>query len=287
MKSLYFSDIRRFNLLSRGKTKDIYEVSEDKILIVFTDRVAVGNIILPSPIPDRGKIEANITKLWMEKLDSILGEFGIRTHIVEENGDEFLKSLPSQVSQRSILCVRCSPTIKCIFVSKISQEFLSFFKVPEGKSDSKTGSKGIGDESKILFFSYHGGNEIFEFDRLKSEVGGKTADKIRELCFSIFDFCNEKLQGLGIELEMFEVEFGERNGNLYIIDSLLTPDSAIYKIGGSEAKFGKWFIYEYIKTIRWDLKSYPAPELPDEFIKEARRRYAEISDKLFSALAEQ
>ena len=281
MKALYFSDISGFDILARGKTKDIYEIDEEKLLLVFADRVAVGDIILPTPIPQKGRISAQLTKLWMKALEDIFTEVGIKHHI-HDKSDEFLKSLGPHISHRSIVVIRCSPLLKCIVIPdrEAVPELQEYLYIPKKQME-----KGIDrdDDSPFLFFFYPDGDEEVEFSKVKRELGGKVAEKIKEMCFSVVNFIRRHLGASGLRIQMFEVEFGERNGQIYVIDSFLTPDCAMYSVGSSKAKFGKWFIHEYLKTLRWDMKSYPAPEIPDELVKEAKRRYTEIFERLSSS----
>lgn len=282
MKTIYFSDVAGFDILTRGKTKDIYEIDEEKLLLVFTDRVAVGDIILPTPIPQKGRISAQLTRLCLKTLEDILGETGIRHHIYEKS-DEFLKSLSTHISQRSVVAIRCSPLIRCTVISDRSV----ISELPEESSVKEVykGENKGEEENPLLLFFYPDSSEEVEFSKVKKDLGGKVAEKIKELCLSVVNFIDRNLGGAGIQVQMFDVEFGERNGQIYMIDSFLTPDCAIYKVGNSKAKFGKWFIYEYLRTLRWDMKSYPAPELPDELVKEAKRRYSEVLDRLSSLIS--
>ncbi len=284
MKTIYFSDVAGFDILTRGKTKDIYEIDEEKLLLVFTDRVAVGDIILPTPIPQKGRISAQLTRLWLKTLEDILGETGIKHHIYEKS-DEFLKSLGSNISQRTVVAIRCSPLIRCTVITDRSvipelpeESYLSVKEAYKGADEEE-------DEAPLLLFFYPDSSEEVEFSKVKKDLGGKVAEKIKELCLSVVNFIDRHLDSVGIQVQMFEVEFGERNGQIYVIDSFLTPDCAIYRVGNSKAKFGKWFIHEYLRTLRWDMKSYPAPELPDELVKEAKRRYSEVLDRLSSLIS--
>lgn len=276
MSFVAFTDVSELKLVFRGKVRDVYETSEDEWLMIATDRISAFDVILPTPIPDKGKILTQISSFWFKKIEK---ELGISTHFVSDSAPECPKfeGRTMKVKKAEPMPVECivrfnllgsawreykeSGTIHGVkYVSglKYGDELPEPLFTPSTKAE-----KGVHDEN-------------IDFERMVQIVGEKLAEKMREESIKISKFARDFLMGKGIILLDTKFEFGLCDGKLTLIDEVFTPDSSRFWIKGEGEEFyDKEFLRQYLLKIRWD-KTPPAPWLSEDFVEELKRRYKKV-----------
>ncbi len=279
------TDLKGVKLLRRGKVRDIYEV-EDYLLIVATDRVSAFDVILPTGIPGKGRILTQISIFWFNQVKEI-----VENHIVSVDVSEFPAPLPEYrnvLEGRSMLVKKANPLpVECIVRGYLSGSgwidyqktgMVCGIRLPAGLSESAKLPEPIFTPSTK---AEHGHDINISFEETIKILGKQTAEKIRELSLSIYKKASEIAERKGIIIADTKMEFGFCNGNLILIDELLTPDSSrfwsrkIYEPGKPQNSYDKQIVRDYLLFIKWDKKP-PAPELPEEIVRKTAERYEEI-----------
>ena len=279
------TDLEGVKLLRRGKVRDIYEV-EDYLLIVATGRVSAFDVILPTGIPGKGRILTQISIFWFNQVKEI-----VENHIVPVDVSEFPEPLPEYrdvLEGRSMLVKKANPLpVECIVRGYLSGSgwidyqktgMVCGIRLPAGLSESAKLPEPIFTPSTK---AEHGHDINISFEETIKILGKETAEKIRELSLSIYKKASEIAERKGIIIADTKMEFGFCNGNLILIDELLTPDSSrfwskkIYEPGKPQDSYDKQIVRDYLLFIKWDKKP-PAPELPEEIVKKTAERYEEI-----------
>ncbi len=277
-----FNDLR---LLKRGKVRDIYEVGE-YLLIVATDRVSAFDVVLPDPIPDKGRVLTQISIFWFNQMKEI-----IDNHIVAVRPEDYPPELHKYreiLDGRSMLVLKAQPLpVECIVRGYLSGSGWKEYKekgmvcgirLPEGLQESSRLEEPIFTPSTKADV----GHDInITFDEMKKIVGEELSERLRDVSLQIYKKAREIAERKGIIIADTKMEFGIYNGKLILIDELLTPDSsrfwsaADYEPGRSQDSFDKQIVRDYLISIKWD-KNPPAPSLPPEIIEKTSQRYREI-----------
>jgi len=290
-EALFESHLSSIPLLFRGKVRDIYDLG-DNLLLVASDRISAFDHILPTPIPDKGKILTEMSNFWLKKTASF-----IPNHLVDKDlasvvkGPEELK----QVQGRSVVAKKAKP----LPVELIVRGYL----VGTGFQDyQKTGkvcgiqlAPGIEQAAKLpqpIFTpstkapkGQH--DENISFETMCEMIGKDLAEQARDICLKIYSTASEYALSRGIIIADTKVELGLLDGKLILIDEVLTPDSSRfwpadqYKVGSNPPSYDKQFVRDYLNSIHWDKKSNP-PTLPPEIVQKTAEKYREALEKLVS-----
>ncbi len=284
------TDLKEIRLLHRGKVRDIYEL-DDMLLIVATDRISAFDVVLPNPVPDKGKVLTRISLFWFEKLSSI-----VPNHIITADVNEFpdvLKPYSQQLEGRSMLCKKAEPLpVECIVRGYITgsgwKDYLNTgavcgIRLPENLRESDRLPEPIFTPSTKADVGDH--DENISLEAVSSTIGKDKAEKIKEISLDLYTTAAEYALERGVIIADTKFEMGVHNGSLILIDEVLTPDSSrfwpadSYRPGGPQPSFDKQFVRDYLETLDWDKKA-PGPELPDEIIEKTRARYIEAYERL-------
>ena len=284
------TDLKGVKLLHRGKVRDIYEV-DDMLLIVATDRISAFDVVLPNPVPDKGRILTQISLFWFNMLSDI-----VPNHIIASDVKEFpeiLQPFESQLQGRSMLCRKAEPLpIECIVRGYITGSGWKDYqksgqvcgiKLPEGLRESDKLPEAIFTPSTKADVGQH--DENISFQAASGSIGGETAEKVREISLKLYNTAAQYALERGVIIADTKFEMGLYQGDLILIDEVLTPDSSrfwpadSYEPGKPQPSFDKQFVRDYLETLDWDKKA-PGPELPEEIIEKTRRRYIEAYEKL-------
>jgi len=276
-------------LLLRGKVRDIYDFG-DKLLIVATDRISAFDVVMPDPIPDKGKILTKLSKFWFDFVKDI-----IPNHMISVDVDDFplgLKKYREILDGRSMLVEKAEPLpIECVVRGYISgsawEEYkkngvVCGIKLPDGLEESSKLHEPIFTPAKK---AKEGHDENITFDDVKRILGQELAERIRAISIEVYKRASEYAEKRGIIIADTKMEFGLKDEKLILIDELLTPDSSRfwpmedYAPGRAQKSFDKQFLRDYLISIGWN-KTPPAPNLPEEIIEKTRRRYIEAYEKL-------
>ncbi len=277
-------------LLGRGKVRDIYDMGEH-LLIVATDRLSAFDVVLPDPIPDKGKVLTQISLFWFEQMKDITPN-----HLVAWEVDDFpqmLHQYRDQLAGRSMLVKKCKPLlIEAIvrgFISgsgwKDYQESGSVcgYQLPAGLLESEQLPEPLFTPSTKAELGEHDIN--IDLAKARELVGADLADEVARRALAIYGRARELGRKAGIIIADTKFEFGLYGDELLLIDEVLTPDSSRfwpadqYQPGRGQASYDKQFVRDYLEEIGFDKKP-PAPKLPAEVIEGTRQRYLEALTRL-------
>lgn len=271
--------------LRKGKVRDIYEY-DDYYLIVATDRVSAFDVVLPTGIPDKGRVLTQISVYWFNQMKDI-----IENHLVAHKVEDFpepLKKYGDILEGRTMLVKKAKPLpVECIVRGYLSgsgwKEYqksgtVCKIKLPEGLVESSRLERAIFTPSTKA----EEGHDInISFEEMKTIVEPSLAERLKELSLMIYERAREIAEKKGIIIADTKMEFGLIGDKLILIDELLTPDSSRfwskkdYTPGKGQDSYDKQIVRDYLLTLDWD-KTYPGPELPPEIVQKTAERYREI-----------
>lgn len=273
------------NLLKRGKVRDIYDLG-DCLLLVASDRISAFDVIMPDPIPDKGKVLNQISLYWFDVMSDL-----VENHIISGDVDDFPEvCMPYKaiLKDRSMLVKKCAPlSIECVVRGYISgsgwksykeSSSICGIKLPEGMKESDKLPEPIFTPSTKEEVGLHDIN--IDFQEAAKRIGEKHADQVKELSIEIYKKGVELADKKGIIIADTKFEFGIFEDNIILIDEVLTPDSSrfwpkdTYIPGGPQKSFDKQYLRDYLLSLDWD-KKHPGPPLPVEVIKNTRKKYLE------------
>lgn len=284
------STIDGLRLLHRGKVRDVYEVDEKRLLLVASDRISAFDCILPTAIPNKGKILTQISEFWFGKLSSIVPNHLLTTDIsqmpepIRDHSD--LAGRSSLVRKTEVFPVEC--VVRGYLEGSGWKDYLATGKVC-GYS-LPPGLKQCDRLLEPLFTpatkAAAGHDENITGLEFKDIVGPETAAFLKSTSLALYKTAAAYALTKGIIIADTKFEFGtDSNGRILLIDEVLTPDSSRfweadkYEPGHAQVSFDKQFVREYLETLDWD-KTPPAPELPDEIVAKTVAKYAEAYRRL-------
>jgi phosphoribosylaminoimidazole-succinocarboxamide synthase len=267
---------------ARGKVRDIFDLG-DELLIVATDRLSAFDVIMPTPIPDKGKVLTQISLFWFDLLKDVVPNHVLRA----DNFPAPFDAHRDQLARRSMLVRKTQPLpIECVVRGYLSgsgwREYNATAKVcgidlPAGLRESDKLPEPIFTPSTK---ATSGHDENISFDHAAYLVGRPLAEKVRDVSLEIYRRAVAYADPRGVILADTKFEFGLLNGQLIWIDEALTPDSSRfwpasqYSPGGPQPSFDKQFVRDYLERIRWP-KTPPGPELPPEVVAATHAKYRE------------
>lgn len=267
---------------ARGKVRDIYDAG-DKLLIVATDRLSAFDVILPTPIPDKGRVLTQLSLFWFDLLHDVIPNHVVSTTDFPAPFDAYREELAG----RSMLVWKTVPLpIECVVRGYVSGSGWKDYQktgeicgiaLPPGLRESDRLPEPIFTPATK---AATGHDENISFERAASLIGTERARQVREVSLEIYGRAAAYAEPRGILLADTKFEFGLLKDELIWIDEALTPDSsrfwpaAQYKPGGPQASFDKQFVRDYLESIHWP-KTPPGPELPPEVVNATRGKYRE------------
>ena len=284
-------------LLHRGKVRDVYAVGDDRLLMVASDRVSAFDVILPQPIPRKGEVLTQITGWW---LDRLARDEGIEHHLLAVDPDEVVELEPSldesrdAWSGRGMLVRRTTPIlVECVIRGYLAGSAWREYR-DHGTLAGEPLPPGL-EESEILphpLFSpatkaQEGHDENIPVSRVHELLGDALADRLEALSRRVYGYGRRVAEGAGILLADTKFEFGRtEDGRLLLIDEVMTPDSSRfwpadrYAVGRGQPSLDKQPIRDWLDALPdWD-KTPPPPDLPDEVVDAASRRYQDVFRRL-------
>ena len=281
------TDFPALPLRSRGKVRDLYEVGED-LLIVATDRLSAFDVVLPTPIPDKGRVLTQLSLFWFETLREV-----VPNHVL--TATDFTGPLApyrKQLQGRAMLCRRTQPLpIECVVRGYLSGSGWKDYRtsghicgiaLPPGLRESDRLPEPIFTPATK---ATSGHDENITFDEAANRVGQELAERVREISLELYRRAVALAEPRGILIADTKFEFGLIKGELFWIDEALTPDSSrfwpaeSYEPGRGQPSFDKQYVRDYLERIGWS-KQPPAPELPDEVVAATQAKYREAYRKL-------
>jgi phosphoribosylaminoimidazole-succinocarboxamide synthase len=267
---------------ARGKVRDIYDLG-DKLLIVATDRLSAFDVVLPTPIPDKGRVLTQLSLFWFALLRDVIPNHVLSATELPAPFDGYREELEG----RSMLVRKTRPLpIECVVRGYVSGSGWKDYRAT-GKICGIALPPGLRESDQLpqpIFTpatkAAGGHDENITFQQAASLVGKKFAERVRDVSLEIYRRAAAHAEPRGILLADTKFEFGLLNEELIWIDEALTPDSsrfwpaAQYKPGGPQPSFDKQFVRDYLESIRWP-KTPPGPELPAEVVAATRAKYRE------------
>jgi phosphoribosylaminoimidazole-succinocarboxamide synthase len=267
---------------ARGKVRDIYDLG-DTLLIVATDRLSAFDVILPTPIPDKGRVLTQLSLFWFHLLAGV-----IPNHVL--SATEFpapFDAFRDELAGRSMVVRKTRPLpVECVVRGYVSGSGWKDYRAT-GKICGLSLPAGLRESDRLpepIFTpatkAATGHDENISFEQAASLIGKELAERVRSVSVEIYRRAAAYAEPRGILLADTKFEFGLLHDELIWIDEALTPDSSrfwpasLYKPGGPQPSFDKQFVRDYLERIRWP-KTPPGPELPPEVVAATRAKYRE------------
>ena len=290
-------------VVGRGKVRDIYAVGSDRLLLVTTDRLSAFDVVLPNPIPYKGAVLNQISLFWFDLFSAKGGSASGGKNIVPNHlitADVNQMGLPKEVvaehseylKGRSVLVKRAKPfLVECVVRGYITgsgwKDYLKTgsvcgHKLPQGLKQCEKFPQSLFTPATK---AESGHDENISFEEAAKIVGQKNAEKLREISIKLYETGAKYAESKGILMADTKFEFGEYNGEIILIDEVLTPDSSrfwpknVYEPGHDQPSFDKQIVRNYLLDIKWNQKP-PAPELPEEIVQKTSAAYREIYERL-------
>ena len=276
--------------ISSGKVREIFDVNDNHLLMVTTDRLSAFDVVMPDPIPDKGAVLNRISLWWFEKMKTI-----VKNHVISSNINEYPEPFKSdaRLKDRSMLVIKARPlAIECIVRGYISgsgwKEYkekgsISGIKLPAALKESEKLPEPIFTPSTKAEIGQHDENVSEEV--AIELVGRGIFNKVKDISLKVYKTAANEAIKKGIIIADTKFEFGIRDGGIILIDEVLTPDSSRfwplgrYEPGKSQPSFDKQFVRDYLETLDWGKKA-PGPKLPEEIISKTREKYIEAYERL-------
>jgi phosphoribosylaminoimidazole-succinocarboxamide synthase len=287
------TDLPELTLLHRGKVRDMYEIPghEDKLLMIATDRISAYDVVMDDPIIDKGKVLTQISLFWFDLLADIVPNHQISADV--DQYPEVCHQYRDQLEGRSMLVRRTKVMpIECIVRGYISGSFWSAYKqnttvcgfaLPEGMQESDKFPQPLFTPSTKAEQGLH--DENISVAQMEEIIGKDVADKMADISIRLYEKASEYARSKGIIIADTKFELGMVDGELILIDEVLTPDSSRfwpmdeYKPGQGQPSFDKQFLRDYLSSLDWG-KQPPPPPLTAEITEKTAARYKEAQERL-------
>ena len=286
MNALYESNIPGLKFLNRGKVRDIYEIDDQHLLIVTTDRLSAFDVIMSRPIPAKGEVLTRVANFWFNRTKNIIPNQLSDMPLEDVIPDTYMRE---QLGDRAIIVKKLKPLpveaiVRGYIIGSGWKDYQKTGRIcgialPGGLQQADKLPEAIFTPSTKADLGEH--DENIDFKTTVSLLGMDLAEQVKNISLKIYTECADFALSKGIIIADTKFEFGlDDEGELHIIDEMLTPDSSRfwpadqYRPGISPPSFDKQFVRDYLETLDWD-KSPPAPDLPDEIIEKTAQKYLE------------
>ena len=279
------TELKNLELVAKGKVRDIYAVDSDHLLIVTTDRMSAFDVVLPNPIPGKGEVLTQLSEFWFEKTQSI-----VSNHMTDDLELVDLLDSPDQLdyfSKRSMIVKRLNPlpieaVVRGYLIGSGWKDYQATgsvcgIELEEGLQMAQKLPAPIYTPATKAEVGEH--DENISYEKTVDLIGEELANRVRQIAIDIYNFGVNHAREKGIIIADTKFEFGlDGDGELYLIDEVLTPDSSRfwaienYELGSSPPSFDKQYLRDYLETLDWD-KTAPGPELPQEVIDNTASKY--------------
>ena len=279
------TELKNLELVAKGKVRDIYAVDSDHLLIVTTDRMSAFDVVLPNPIPGKGEVLTQLSEFWFKKTQSI-----VSNHMTDDLELVDLLDSPDQLdyfSKRSMIVKRLNPlpieaVVRGYLIGSGWKDYQATgsvcgIQLEEGLQMAQKLPEPIYTPATKAEVGEH--DENISYEKTVDLIGEELANRVRQIAIDIYNFGVNHAREKGIIIADTKFEFGlDGDGELYLIDEVLTPDSSRfwaienYELGSSPPSFDKQYLRDYLETLDWD-KTAPGPDLPQEVIDNTASKY--------------
>ncbi|MCX6598966.1 MAG: phosphoribosylaminoimidazolesuccinocarboxamide synthase [Acidobacteria bacterium] len=270
----------------RGKVRDVYDLGDDRLLIIASDRISAFDHVLGSGIPGKGRVLTQLSLFWFDFLKDF-----VPNHLIATEVDDYpapLREYRDQLEGRSMLVHKAKMVeVECVARGYISgsgwkdyraTQAICGIPLPAGLVESSALPEPIFTPASKAQGGAH--DENISFETVVAQVGSELATQLRDLTLAIYGKASDYAATRGLILADTKFEFGFVNGQLVLADEVLTPDSSRYwpadqyAPGGAQPSFDKQFVRDYLESIHWN-KQAPAPALPDDVVERTIGKYRE------------
>jgi len=284
------TDFSGLQLVNRGKVRDIYDMG-DSLLMVSTDRLSAFDVVMSEGIPEKGRVLTRMTEFWLRQLSGIVPNHLLTSDVAKY--PEACRPYSNVLEGRSMLVKKAAPIMaECIVRGYISGSGWNDYRksgsvcgiaLPAGLRESEAFPEPLFTPSTKAEAGVH--DENISFERMCEAVGADVGRRIRDLAIAIYSRARDIAGGRGIIIADTKLEFGMCDGQIILIDEVLTPDSSRfwprdeYEPGRGQKSFDKQFVRDYLNTLDWNKKP-PAPRLPADIIEKTSAKYIEAYERL-------
>ncbi len=274
-------------LLARGKVRDVYAVDDDRLLLVASDRISAYDHVLPTPIPDKGRVLTALSVWWFGQLAPVLAEHGATHHLISAD------DVPDEVAGRAMLVRRLEMLpVECVARGYLSGSGTVEYQrtgaivdvpLPAGLVEGSRLPEPVFTPSTKAEVGEH--DEAISFSGVAEAVGAEQAEALRALTLALYRRGAEIAEAAGIVLADTKFEFGRAGGGLVLGDEVLTPDSSrfwpatTWSPGAAQPSYDKQFVRDWLTVSGWDRVSRP-PDLPEDVVAATRDRYVKAYEQL-------
>jgi phosphoribosylaminoimidazole-succinocarboxamide synthase len=276
-------------LHAQGKVRDVYDVGDERLLLVATDRISAFDVVLPNPIPDKGRVLTALTVFWLDRTTDL-----VANHLISADRRDFPEPFRSEPSLagRAMLCTKADPVmVECVARGYLTGSGLKQYEA-EGHVCGVPLPPGLEEASKLpepIFTpttkAAEGHDMPLTFDETVDLIGRGLAERLRELTIALYERGAEVAAERGIIVADTKFEFGFADGELILIDEVLTPDSSRfwpadgYRAGKAQPSFDKQFVRDWLDASGWDHEP-PPPDLPAEVVERTAAKYREAYERI-------
>ena len=290
---LYDSSIPGLPQIGRGKVRDIYSVDDNHLLIVTTDRLSAYDVVMPDPVPGKGRVLNELSNFWFRMMEDLLPNHLTHIPVAEVLED---KALAGQLESRAIVVRRLKPlpieaVVRGYLIGSGWRDYqdtgaVCGIELPAGLEQASRLPTTLFTPATKAEAGDH--DENISYERVEEMIGADLAAKVRDMTIAIYERAAAYALERGIIIADTKFEFGlDEEGRLYLIDEVLTPDSSRfwpsteYQTGISPPSFDKQFVRDYLDTLDWD-QTAPGPTLPDDVLTRTGEKYQEALQILTS-----
>jgi phosphoribosylaminoimidazole-succinocarboxamide synthase len=284
-EAVYETDLEGLGRVTRGKVRDVYDLG-DSLLMIATDRISAFDVILPDPIPAKGKVLNQTAAFWFDRLSGIVPNHVIATRV--EEFPQALQRFASILRGRTTLARKLEMfPVECVARGYLAgsgwkeyqrQGTVCGIELPAGLRESDRLPEPIFTPATK---AVDGHDENIPFSEMQRIVGAELSETLRSLTLELYSTAAEFARERKIIIADTKFEFGLHEDSIVLADEVLTPDSSrfwpaeLYEPGRGQASFDKQFVRDYLETLDWD-KTAPGPALPDRLVEGTAERYREI-----------
>jgi phosphoribosylaminoimidazole-succinocarboxamide synthase len=292
-QTVHRTALRGLKKINEGKVRDIYAVDAQTLLIVTTDRLSAFDVVLPDPIPDKGRVLNEISNFWFERTRHIIPNHltGQPLSSAIRDPDELALLEGRAAIVRKLEALPLEAVVRGYLIGSGWKDYqktgaVCGITLPPGLQQAERLPEPLFTPATKAPQGEH--DENISFAQAERAVGATLAAKVRDAALALYSFAAEHARARGIIIADTKFEFGiDPQGQLTLIDEVLTPDSSrfwpadTYRAGSSPPSFDKQFVRDYLETLDWD-KTPPAPKLPPEIIARTSQKYREALQRLTS-----
>jgi len=288
MRSMAELQLPGWELVRRGKVREVY-ASDDRVLLVASDRLSAFDCVLPDPIPGKGEVLTQLSAFWFQRLDFVPNHF-ISADFAAFPPD--LQPFAAQLAGRSMLCRRSKPLpVECVVRGYLAGAAWDEY-MEHGTVGGHTVPRGLREAAKLpepLFTpttkATEGHDEPISWEKCRRLLGDDLAHAVREASFEVYDHGRAQAESTGVIIADSKFEFGLIDEDLVLIDEVLTPDSSRFwpadrwQPGTHPPSFDKQFVRDWLLQSGWN-RQPPAPHLPPDIIAQTAAKYREAYERL-------